>query len=490
MGRNQSNQGQGLNNKTSNGSIQNKRNYEKNANIDNTIVEEKANEFSKSENKENRNEKQNTWKAKGAWSKGAPGSHHDNKNNNNNQAATAATNIPASESTNKQSKPNTASETEVKKTLPPKPKITYAQILKPTPKPTSPKKAHPKQKQEPKKEVEKKETTEAKPIDEKKETEKTEETKTEVHNEVPKSPKKEASKSPIKETPKSPDKAEAKKQAKTPATIQKTESTTNASATPKGKQANNQNSIPPGFKQSRPIISRKLKQEVAVVMPMNNNRPSHGVQFGSLKSNSVDIEEDKQEQTKKENAPEAVAPANNNAAPAAEVKAEQEPAQEQPAKANKNAHANHQQNANARHNNKNANNAVSAVNTTATNAAVNNNMNINANITSTTTTAATAATTTTASIQSNIMASTTTPTHNIQKTDQPQTQQQQAYYNNAINNGVHNTNNILNRYGYSQNQQIPGIQFNATHLSGVPDYSNIYNDPQLRGYVVSYFFFV
>ncbi len=135
MSRNQSNQGQNLNNKSSNGSIQNKRNHEKNvnANIDNTIVEEKANDISKSENKENKNEKQNTWKAKGAWSKGAPGSntnanHDQNKTSDNTDAA--ATNIPASESTNKQTKPSTAPETEVKKTLPPKPKITYAQILK------------------------------------------------------------------------------------------------------------------------------------------------------------------------------------------------------------------------------------------------------------------------------------------------------------------------------------------------------------------------
>jgi len=85
MGRNQSNQGnQGLSNKTSNGSIQNKRNHEKNANIDNTIEEEKINENSKSENKENKNEKQNNWKPKGAWSKGAPGYHDQSKNNNNN----------------------------------------------------------------------------------------------------------------------------------------------------------------------------------------------------------------------------------------------------------------------------------------------------------------------------------------------------------------------------------------------------------------------
>jgi len=135
MGRNQSNQG--LTNKTSNGSIQNKRNHEKNANIDNTIVKEKANENSKSENKENKNEKQNNWKPKGAWSKGAPGSHHEqsknnNNNNNNNTPVTAppAVNIPASESNIKQTKPNIAQETEEKKVVPPKPKITYAQILK------------------------------------------------------------------------------------------------------------------------------------------------------------------------------------------------------------------------------------------------------------------------------------------------------------------------------------------------------------------------
>ena len=133
MGRNQSNQGQNLNNKTSNGSIQNKRNHEKNinANIDNTIVEEKANDISKTKNKENKNEKQNTWKAKGAWSKGAPGSNANNdQNKTSDSSAAAATNIPASESTNKQTKPSTAPEPEVKKTLPPKPKITYAQILK------------------------------------------------------------------------------------------------------------------------------------------------------------------------------------------------------------------------------------------------------------------------------------------------------------------------------------------------------------------------
>jgi len=493
MGRNQSNQGQNLNNKTSNSSIQNKRNHEKNANIDNTIVEE--NETSKSENKENKNEnKQNNWKAKGAWSKGAPGSntnHDQNKNHNNTPAAAATQNIPASESTNRSTKPSTAPEVEVKKTHPPKPKITYAQILKPTPKPTpkpsSPKKTQPKPKpvEEPKKEVEKKEEkVEQKPVEltpveekEKKEpvVEKTEETpKTEETSEVV----------PEKETPKqvTAEKVEVKKPVKTP-TTPKTENTTNTPSTPKGKQPTNQNSIPPGFKQSRPMLSRKLKQEVAVVMPMNNNRHTHGVQFGSLKSNSIDIEEDKPEPKKEEATPQTTAQVSTSTPATTEVKpaAEPEKPQEHPPKPNKNAHVNHQQNTNNRHNNKNTNNAVPVANNVAnTNS---NNVSINnTNITPATTNTTT--TTTASSIQSNVMAS--TPAHNVQKTEQPQVQQQQAYYNNAINNGTHNANNILNRYGYSQNQQIPGIQFNANHLGGVPDYSNIYNDPQLRGFMGYY----